>query len=166
MSKTSFLLLSCRPSLQPTAFCILHCFRMSLSSSITSDLSIPLIIQPQAFCFFSSIAWSQCLHYHSNWSRKASISVVFISWAVGGAVEAGLVFGCQVRNLLLSTAFCEGALISHAIGCQALQDRGNEKMNLALGIIAAVFVAGQSRRSYTSFFSLLPHSSAIPLLRM
>ncbi|GAA5976169.1 hypothetical protein JCM5350_000338 [Sporobolomyces pararoseus] len=89
------------------------------SYCITSDLSIPLIIQPQAFCFFSSIAWSQCLHYHSNWSRKASITVVFLSWAVGGAVEAGLVFGCK-----------------------ALQDRGNEKMNLALGIIAAVFVAG------------------------
>ncbi|GAA6060434.1 hypothetical protein JCM10212_000027 [Sporobolomyces blumeae] len=86
---------------------------------ITSNLSIPLIIQPQAFCFFSSIAWAQCLHYDSHWSTFWSISIVFISWAVGGGIEAGLAFACK-----------------------HLQDRGNEHMNFALGVLAAIFVAG------------------------
>lgn len=89
------------------------------SYCITSHLSIPLIIQPQAFCFFSSIAWAQCLHYHSKWSQSRAIAIVFFSWAIGGAIEAGLVFGCK-----------------------HLQDRGDERMNLALGILAAIFVAG------------------------
>ncbi|GAA6013767.1 hypothetical protein JCM11491_005091 [Sporobolomyces phaffii] len=89
------------------------------SYCITSDLSIPLIIQPQAFCFFSSIAWAQCLHYHSKWTTSRAVTVVFVSWAVGAGIELALVFGCK-----------------------HLQRRGNERMNLALGILAAIFVAG------------------------
>ncbi|GAA5871116.1 hypothetical protein JCM1840_007594 [Sporobolomyces johnsonii] len=89
------------------------------SYCVTSNLSIPLIIQPQSFCFFSCIAWSQCLHYDQGWSRTRATCVALLSLAVGGGIEAALIEGCK-----------------------ALQRRGNEHMNFALGVLAAIFVGG------------------------
>ncbi|GAA5970050.1 hypothetical protein JCM21900_000270 [Sporobolomyces salmonicolor] len=89
------------------------------SYCVTSNLSIPLIVQPQAFCFFGCIAWSQCLHYDKGWSRTRATCVALLSLALGGGIEAALIEGCK-----------------------ALQRRGNEHMNFALGVLAAIFVGG------------------------
>ncbi|GAA5839440.1 hypothetical protein JCM9279_005943 [Rhodotorula babjevae] len=83
----------------------------------TSDLSIPLIIQPQLFTLFSTLAWAQCLHYDSGYSTLSAWVVAGVALAVGGAIEAGLI-----------------------VGCRHLQDQGNERLNTATGVIAAVFV--------------------------
>ncbi|BGP41199.1 hypothetical protein JCM10450v2_005238 [Rhodotorula kratochvilovae] len=85
--------------------------------SYTSDLSIPLIIQPQLFTLFSTFAWAQCLHYDSKYSALSCWVITVVALAVGGGVEAGLI-----------------------VGCQHLQDRGNERLNTATGVLAAIFV--------------------------
>ncbi|GAA6053408.1 hypothetical protein JCM3770_002310 [Rhodotorula araucariae] len=85
--------------------------------SYTSDLSIPLIIQPQLFTLFSTFAWAQCLHYDSKYSTLSSWVITVVALAVGGGVEAGLI-----------------------VGCQHLQERGNERLNTATGVLAAIFV--------------------------
>ncbi|BGO97424.1 Cystinosin/ERS1p repeat protein [Rhodotorula toruloides] len=83
----------------------------------TSGLSVPLVVQPQAFCLFSAIAWAQCLVYDSKWKTWQAVSIATFVCALASGIEAALIFGTK-----------------------ALQDRGNNKMNQALGIIAAVFI--------------------------
>ncbi|BGO92459.1 hypothetical protein NBRC10512_000270 [Rhodotorula toruloides] len=83
----------------------------------TSGLSVPLVVQPQAFCLFSAIAWAQCLVYDSKWKTWKAVSIATFVCALAAGIEAALIFGTK-----------------------ALQDRGNNKMNQALGIIAAVFI--------------------------
>ncbi|GAA5922752.1 hypothetical protein JCM3775_006124 [Rhodotorula graminis] len=95
----------------------------------TSDLSIPLIIQPQLFTLFSTLAWAQCLHYDSGYSTLSAWVVAGVALAVGGAVEAGLV-----------------------VGCRHLQDQGNERLNTATGVIAAVFVIAGLLPQYYEVF--------------
>ncbi|GAA6021835.1 hypothetical protein JCM8202_002834 [Rhodotorula sphaerocarpa] len=87
------------------------------SYSVTSGLSIPLIVQPQLFCLFSAIAWAQCLHYDSGLSRRNALIVVGGSLALGGGVEAGLIFGTK-----------------------ALQSQGNGRLNTATGVLAAILI--------------------------
>ncbi|GAA5992822.1 hypothetical protein JCM10908_001355 [Rhodotorula pacifica] len=87
------------------------------SYSVTSGLSIPLVIQPQLFCLFSAIAWAQCLHYDSGLGRKSALFLVAGCLALGGGVEAGLIFGTK-----------------------ALQDDGNERLNTATGVLAAILI--------------------------
>ncbi|KWU42827.1 hypothetical protein RHOSPDRAFT_35667 [Rhodotorula sp. JG-1b] len=87
------------------------------SYSVTSGLSIPLIVQPQLFCLFSAIAWAQCLHYDSGLGRNSALVLVAVCLALGGGVEAGLIFGTK-----------------------ALQDDGNERLNTATGVLAAVLI--------------------------
>ncbi|BGP25596.1 cystinosin/ERS1p repeat protein [Rhodotorula toruloides] len=83
----------------------------------TSGLSVPLVVQPQAFCLFSAIAWAQCLVYDKKWKAWKATSVAVFICALAAGIETALIFGTK-----------------------ALQDRGNNKMNQALGIIAAVFI--------------------------
>ncbi|POY71519.1 hypothetical protein BMF94_5440 [Rhodotorula taiwanensis] len=87
------------------------------SYSVTSGLSIPLVIQPQLFCLFSAIAWAQCLHYDSGLGRRSATFLILGCLAVGGGVEAGLIFGTK-----------------------ALQHHGNERLNTATGVLAAILI--------------------------
>ncbi|GAA5872991.1 hypothetical protein JCM3774_004892 [Rhodotorula dairenensis] len=87
------------------------------SYSVTSGLSIPLVIQPQLFCLFSAVAWAQCLHYDSGLGRKSALLLVAGCLALGGGIEAGLIFGTK-----------------------ALQHDGNERLNTATGVLAAILI--------------------------
>jgi len=81
--------------------------------NLAQNLNIPLIIQPQLFCFLSILSWAQCLHYGSNWSTlKSTCACIGVLLLIGG-FEAGMVFAV----------------------------RGHPKPVMAFGILSSVFLS-------------------------
>ncbi|KAJ3340081.1 hypothetical protein HDU93_007423 [Gonapodya sp. JEL0774] len=61
-------------------------------------LATMLIVQPQFFYFFNSVAISQCFYYGRKWSLRASFGV-FIAVLVGGLLmELAVYFGVKVAR--------------------------------------------------------------------
>ncbi|CAI5758328.1 unnamed protein product [Candida verbasci] len=83
--------------LPPLMMFLWACSGVPWSSYFTAiDSSIPLIIQPQIFTFFSLVTWAQTLYYPPRHvSRKRFVLLIgsFVIIAIG--VEAGLILGLR-----------------------------------------------------------------------
>lgn len=62
---------------------------------IVQGLSVPLIVQPQAFGILSLISWAQCLYYGQRRSLMVAITAFIVVVAVSGGFEAGMVYAVR-----------------------------------------------------------------------
>ncbi|EKM50492.1 uncharacterized protein PHACADRAFT_263811 [Phanerochaete carnosa HHB-10118-sp] len=62
---------------------------------IVQSLSIPLIVQPQAFGILSLISWGQCLYYGQRRPFTIAISAFLAVTAVTAGFEAGMVYAIR-----------------------------------------------------------------------
>ncbi|GJE91281.1 PQ-loop repeat-containing protein [Phanerochaete sordida] len=62
---------------------------------IVQKLSVPLIVQPQAFGVLSLISWAQCLYYDHGRSFKTAFAAFLGVLLVSGGFEAGMVYAVK-----------------------------------------------------------------------
>ncbi|KAI0014984.1 PQ loop repeat-domain-containing protein [Xylariomycetidae sp. FL0641] len=86
--------------------------------AIMQNFNIPLQVQPHCFMALCLVSWAQTLFYHSKWALWKVLLVAIATGAIFGGVEAALI-------LTLSP----------------LYDHGNTAPAVAIGVIAAVFLA-------------------------
>ncbi|KDE07404.1 hypothetical protein MVLG_02271 [Microbotryum lychnidis-dioicae p1A1 Lamole] len=84
---------------------------------LIENLSIPLLIQPQLFCFFAAVAYAQCLYYDQNRTATFATTVCVVCCSLAGGLEAGLIFAAR-----------------------HLESRGNRRLTTAIGTISAIFI--------------------------
>lgn len=91
---------------------------------IVQKLSIPLIIQPQAFAILAAICWSQCLRYNSGWSKRGSILFAIGSLMVFAVLEVEMVFISLRVSDKATTAWVSHCLIN--VRCAELISKDRE----------------------------------------
>ncbi|KAI8595878.1 PQ loop repeat-domain-containing protein [Dissophora ornata] len=70
------------------------------SYSIVEELSIPIIIQPHVFGFFSTICYLQCIYYSQKerWSRQKILLAGLVVFLILAGIEAGAIYGTRVKR--------------------------------------------------------------------
>ncbi|KAF8587845.1 hypothetical protein K439DRAFT_1385372 [Ramaria rubella] len=60
--------------------------------TITQDINIPLIIQPQLFGLLSALSWTQCLYHSQKRSLRLCALLLASYTTIGAGFETGMVF--------------------------------------------------------------------------
>jgi len=63
--------------------------------NISTNVNIPLILQPQLFGTLGAICWIQCLYYDRHWSRTKSILTFLTFEGLLGSLQVAFVFAVR-----------------------------------------------------------------------
>ena len=131
---------------------VLRCWAASSmpfsSYIVTSQLSIPLQIQPHVFGFLCAVSWSQCLFYGHHYSRLKAGACLLGFLALWAGFETGSIYALRVRltfqpvhGIILDTLGLFGRRVLIVLGSQAGERNGTTAPLQFYGYLSAFLLA-------------------------
>ncbi|KAI5479325.1 hypothetical protein MNV49_003843 [Pseudohyphozyma bogoriensis] len=134
--------------------------------AVIQNLAVPLLIQPQLFCFFTVLAWAQCLYYDQGKSKRVSIASPIAVYVFAGGIEVGLVLGTRTlsKHAQDKAILCYGLLSAISI-IAGLIPQYLEIMRLRAVIgISLIFLAVDMTGAVLSTLALAVSSGSFDIL--
>ncbi|KAF8980027.1 hypothetical protein BGZ46_004740 [Entomortierella lignicola] len=128
------------------------------SYSIVQDLSIPIMIQPHIFGFFSTVCYLQCKYYtrEKRWTQTRTIVITVVVFALLAGIEAGALYATRagVNHNVKGTVDAAGILPVVLLGIGFFPQYYDIFQLRSVVGVSMVFIAGDAAGSVFSLISL------------
>ncbi|KAF9937117.1 hypothetical protein BGZ65_001780, partial [Modicella reniformis] len=126
------------------------------SYGIVEHLSIPIIVQPHLFGFFSTICYLQCMYYRQKTSRQKTFFISVGMFVLLAGIEVGAIFAtlAGVNHNVFGTMDAAGALPVVLLFLGFLPQYTDFLRNHSVQGVSMVFITADAAGSIFSLISL------------